>query len=295
MTWPIYSHLLLNFHKRHFIARLWGVLHEYVIWFISQTYYFQAICDILSKAWTKILPKYLPYYEIIKFYMPVGSGPFEATALKNCTTWHIMTLAVNAVYPLSHHSHHGDVFPTPSIPINCRAPHAKSTSIIVLDSWCINIATPYCTTSKALRLKGLMDQWSRDMMNVQLHCIIKVYYTRYYIWYQWLSARLQVTPLVTPWSYYCLALSNQYSLVQDCSNSIANTLELLQSCTKPLVLWQIRYIDETRKLPPYLTSWASYVEYCILERNSAMLQRGLRAYEFSITYKDSLVNKLHVI
>ena len=283
MTWPIYSHLLLNFHKRHFIACLWGVLHEYVTWFISQTYYFQAICDIiyiiidhviqrlncyhiltqtnlLSKAWTKILSKYLPYYEIIKFYMPVGSGLFEATALKNCTTWHIMTLDVNAVYPLSHHSHHGDVFPTPSIPINCRAPHAKSTLIIVLDSWCINIATPYCTTSKASRLKGLMDQWSHDMVNVQLHCVIKVYYTQYYIWYQWLSARLQVNPLLTHWGYYCLALSHQYDLVQDCSISIANTLELLQSCTKPLLLWQIKYIDETRNLPPYLTSWASYVE-----------------------------------
>ena len=26
-------------------------------------------------------------------------------------------------------------------------------------------------------------------------------------------------------------------LVKDCSNSIANALELLQSCTKPSILW----------------------------------------------------------
>ena len=31
------------------------------------------------------------------------------------------------------------------------------------------------------------------------------------------------------------------ALVQDCSNSIANALELLQSCTKPLILWYSKY------------------------------------------------------
>ena len=34
-------------------------------------------------------------------------------------------------------------------------------------------------------------------------------------------------------------------LVQDCSNSIANALELLQSCTKPsMLLWINLYIDQ---------------------------------------------------
>ena len=43
--------------------------------------------------------------------------------------------------------------------------------------------------------------------------------------------RTAVTPLLTHWSYYSFALSR---LVQDCSNSIANTMELLQSYIKPL-------------------------------------------------------------
>ena len=34
---------------------------------------------------------------------------------------------------------------------------------------------------------------------------------------------------------WCISLSYLDGLVQDCSNSIANALELLQSCTKPLI------------------------------------------------------------
>ena len=34
-----------------------------------------------------------------------------------------------------------------------------------------------------------------------------------------------------------LVAALSHGLVQDCSNSIANTLELLQSCTKPLYLF----------------------------------------------------------
>ena len=33
--------------------------------------------------------------------------------------------------------------------------------------------------------------------------------------------------------WYCLCIKYIYGLVQDCSNSIANALELLQSCSKP--------------------------------------------------------------
>ena len=35
-------------------------------------------------------------------------------------------------------------------------------------------------------------------------------------------------------------VANIDGLVQDCSNSIANALDLLQSCTKPLI-WYIGY------------------------------------------------------
>ena len=42
-----------------------------------------------------------------------------------------------------------------------------------------------------------------------------------------------VTLLLMHWSYHSLALSHQCLSLQDCGNSIANTLELPQSCTKP--------------------------------------------------------------
>ena len=51
-----------------------------------------------------------------------------------------------------------------------------------------------------------------------------------------------VCPLSMHWRYQSLTLSHQYDidgLVQDCSISIANTLEILQSCTEPSI-WDTR-------------------------------------------------------
>ena len=45
----------------------------------------------------------------------------------------------------------------------------------------------------------------------------------------WVLTRQQVTA----WTYFTEANTN--GLVQDCSNSIANALELLQSCTEPSI------------------------------------------------------------
>ena len=58
------------------------------------------------------------------------------------------------------------------------------------------------------------------------------------------SKKTTATPLLMHWSYCSLALSHQYidGLEQDCSNSIANALVLLQSCTKPptynILVWK---------------------------------------------------------
>ena len=42
-----------------------------------------------------------------------------------------------------------------------------------------------------------------------------------------------VSPVLMHWIYCSLALSHQCGLVQDCSISSANALDILQSCTKP--------------------------------------------------------------
>ena len=76
-----------------------------------------------------------------------------------------------------------------------------------------------------------------------------------------------VTPVLMHWSYCSLALSHQYvlfcvptlthktihsdGLVQACSNSSANALELLQSCTKPsLYIILFADIDPHQTLSP---------------------------------------------
>ena len=58
----------------------------------------------------------------------------------------------------------------------------------------------------------------------------------------------------------CRQPTNHYDgLVQDCSNSIANALELLQSCTKPSVIWtyvdQVRWLNKASSGPNRLTHW----------------------------------------
>ena len=58
----------------------------------------------------------------------------------------------------------------------------------------------------------------------------------------------------------CRQPTNHYDgLVQDCSNSIANALELLQSCTKPSVIWtyvdQVRWLNKASSGPNGLTHW----------------------------------------
>ena len=52
------------------------------------------------------------------------------------------------------------------------------------------------------------------------------------------------------WSYVSLALSYPYinGLVQDCSNSIANALELQQSCAKPSIYFTISVHNLTSEL-----------------------------------------------
>ena len=65
--------------------------------------------------------------------------------------------------------------------------------------------------------------------------------------YRW-QWHIAVTPLLMHWSYssleishWCTSITCIYHWLQDCSNSIANALDLLQSCTKPLI---IRYIQQ---------------------------------------------------
>ena len=78
--------------------------------------------------------------------------------------------------------------------------------------------------------------------------------------YQWLSATLQ-SRLPMNWSYHCLALSHWYidGLVQDCSNSIANAMEFLQSCTKPSVYCDMNYVHKTRVSLACSWLWAMHV------------------------------------
>ena len=58
-------------------------------------------------------------------------------------------------------------------------------------------------------------------------------------------------------------------LVQDCSNSIANALESLQSCTKPLMCFSVEYLCERNKNLQYYSQgcpaqfFAYVFYYCV--------------------------------
>ena len=52
----------------------------------------------------------------------------------------------------------------------------------------------------------------------------------------WMRKKTVILSFTTLLINVCLNLDNNIEgLVQDCSNSIANALELLQSCTKPSI------------------------------------------------------------
>ena len=60
--------------------------------------------------------------------------------------------------------------------------------------------------------------------------------------YRWFSAKKDITPVLTHWSYvflvptlFSMRHAYIYGLVQERRNSIANTLELRLFCTKPLI------------------------------------------------------------
>ena len=65
-----------------------------------------------------------------------------------------------------------------------------------------------------------------------------------------------------------LILTSKYGLAQDCSNSIANAMELLQSCTKRLIYsekWSICHLINRHlsSLPILLTHWGQVTHICI--------------------------------
>ena len=71
--------------------------------------------------------------------------------------------------------------------------------------------------------KLLKTVTSRTVMTKHEYQQPKLYHSSPLNWHGWLKSLLQQ--------------DNIDGLVQDCSNSIANALELLQSCTKPSILY----------------------------------------------------------
>ena len=91
---------------------------------------------------------------------------------------------------------------------------------------------------------------------------------KHYIWPQPFNMNIKTEHLITSSQYkyryksFTLSRPNKYrqnvkGLVQDCSNSIANTLELLQTCAKPSMCFYT-YAIYLSIYKDSLTSWRSY-------------------------------------
>ena len=83
---------------------------------------------------------------------------------------------------------------------------------------------------------------------------VKIYekFTMFLCLWQYLSVVLMLTFFLT---------YNIDGLVQDCSNSIANTLELLQSCTKPSIcLWCMRPCAYNKATKACMTDTETYIK-----------------------------------
>ena len=84
--------------------------------------------------------------------------------------------------------------------------------------------------------------------------------------------------------YICKCLIIQYhnidGLMHDCSNSIANALELLQSCTKPLILHCLHPITSCQQGPfpkvitSYQDSGAAFDSHLLPQENIAKMKIG---------------------
>ena len=75
---------------------------------------------------------------------------------------------------------------------------------------------------------------------------------------------------------HCNAIAHIDGLAQDCSHSIANALELLQSCTKPPnIRYCCSYYVWYAKLNLYLTHWCRVTPICINKLNIIGSDNGM--------------------
>ena len=85
----------------------------------------------------------------------------------------------------------------------------------------------------------------------------------------WMIVLLPFVRFLSKSSQYCQqCIPNIDGLVQDCSNCTANTLELLQSCTKPLIY-------------PYMWSWSTVLQVMVMLSNKPLSKSTMTYHEIS--------------
>ena len=102
---------------------------------------------------------------------------------------------------------------------------------------------------------------------------------------------------VSCWLHYHYLQHWINGLVQDCSNSIANAMELLQSCTKPSGCceswWSTVHLE--RRCNLYATNWHCRLATSYSQLDEVSVKKNGHCMDVSLSTRELLTNSIYII